>query len=755
MSGSRVLAKAVLQRRVVSGILICLLVLISAYVFGVFQGWYGGPEQAGIMTPTAIPETVTELRAEHQIAARPEGVKQQILFGDLHVHTTYSSDAFRMSLPFVQGEGAHPPADACDYARYCSSLDFWSITDHAEGLTPYLWQKTKEAVRQCNQVATDQSNPDVVAFLGWEWTQSEARPEAHYGHKNILFLDTAEELVPSRPIASASNKAFTELPLKFRIEPPFYDPGNRQRYFDYDYSVRQVSREKLCQIDKMGADLPADCKEYAEDPGELFARIGAWKQEYMVIPHGNSWGVYTPATSSWDKQLKSSMNNPAVQFLMEIYSGHGSAEQYRDWRAVTINADGSKSCPQPQADYLPSCWRAGEIIAQRCSEAGESASECEQRAALARQLYLDKGQLGWLTVPGARLEDWLDSGQCRDCYLPAFNMRPGGSAQYAQAITNFDDRQAPKRFRFGFIASSDNHSARPGTGYKETDRGYSTDWWGYKSEAAQQRFATDTGELRAEAALPDMSKVDPFGALELERQASFFTTGGLVAVHAEGRDRNSIWNSLKRKQVYGTTGERILLWFNLLNPVQDSVEIMPMGSELELSHTPRFKVTAVGARRQNPGCPEHSINALGEARLDKLCRGECYFPSDQRKLITRIEVVRIQPQMAPGEPVEPLIQDAWKVFDCAPQQEGCSVEFEDPDYISSARDTVYYVRAIQESKEKINGANLRCENDESGQCIAVNPCYGDFRTNEQDACLSEVESIAWSSPIFVDFPTNR
>src|SRR4029079_10019885 len=82
----------------------------------------------------------------------------------------------RRPLPFMQGEGAHPPADACDFARFCSGLDFWSIEDHAESITRQHWKQTKESIRQCNAVAGDRKNPDLVAFLGWEWTQVGERP---------------------------------------------------------------------------------------------------------------------------------------------------------------------------------------------------------------------------------------------------------------------------------------------------------------------------------------------------------------------------------------------------------------------------------------------------------------------------------------------------------------------------------------------------------------------------------------------------
>ena len=53
-------------------------------------------------------------------------------------------------------------------------------------------------------------------------------------------------------------------------------------------------------------------------------------------------------------------------------------------------------------------------------------------------------------------------------------------------------------------------------------------------------------------------------------------------------------------------------------------------------------------------------------------------PSDVRKLITRIEVVKVRPQVREGEPIDGLIEDEFLVHECPPSPNGCSFTFTDP-----------------------------------------------------------------------------
>ena len=177
-----------------------LVIVLGLWFRAVGRGSLGEHESPGVVTNARRPVAAT---ADAPLAPHAK----QILFGDLHVHTTFSFDAFMLSLPMTGGDGAHPPADACDFARFCSALDFWSINDHAESISPAHWAETVESIRACNAVASANEEPDTVAFLGWEWTQVGATPEKHYGHKNVVLRDLEDGKIPTRPIGAPGARA--------------------------------------------------------------------------------------------------------------------------------------------------------------------------------------------------------------------------------------------------------------------------------------------------------------------------------------------------------------------------------------------------------------------------------------------------------------------------------------------------------------------------------------------------------------------
>ena len=276
------------------------------------------------------------------------------------------------------------------------------------------------------------------------------------------------------------------------------------------------------------------------------------------------------------------------------------------------------------------------------------------------------------------------------------------------------------------MASSDNHSARPGTGYKEVARVGMTD-----ERALASALAGLAASLSPPPAIESLA-VDPsqagMGVANAERQAGFWSTGGLVAVHAKGRHREAIWAALQRREVYGTSGPRILLWFELMN-APDGLP-RTMGSEVEIADSPRFRARATGSAEPLPGCPAASVAALGADEIERLCLGECYRPSDRRRVIDRIEVVRIRPGDPEVEPLAQRIEDPWRVLKCSGDEAGCSLEFEDADFTGASGEVVYYVRAIERESPTIHGDGSRC-------------------AERGDDCLAPAEHRAWSSPIFV------
>jgi hypothetical protein len=726
--------------------------ILPGYVPDPDRLWDEDPFVKSEATEGRIPAQAVAQRAKAQIDSSAEpgaAVDKVILFGDTHVHTTNSIDAFLYSLPMMQGgQGAFPPSYACDYARYVAQLDFYFLSDHAESATPQQWSNAIDSVQECNSLAGD--NPDMFAFMGFEWTQVGKTAEEHYGHHNVLYKDEQRSKLPDRPIAAKKEGSKWSAKLPTGLQ--WLDPRHKDYYASFNAMIDTVSALSPCAEDVPSPQLPADCFEAVKSPGELYSKLDEWGLDTIVIPHGTAWGNYTPPNANWSHQLNADNIDADKGRLIEVYSGHGNSEQYASFNAREFDENGNPYCPQPTREYLPACWQAGEIIRKRCAAAGESAATCEARAVEARGFYAaEDTQNGFVTVPGTEPEDWLDAGQARGMFLPAFSYRPKKSVQYGLALRNFDDQDKPLSYQWGFIASSDTHSARAGHGFKQKGRLQSTEANGSRSPVWEEIIMPEREAPAAQARPVDSVDIKALKlrASDFERTSSYLSVGGLAAVHAADRSRDGIWQAMKRKETYATSGHKMLLWFDYLS-VAGNPEV-PMGGKVETASNPSFKVKAVGSFKQLPGCPGYVKDALEAKRLLKMSLGECYNPSDERYAIERIEVVRIRPQSYQGEPVENLIEDPWLVHECNQANEVCEFTFSDPDFAAGNRDALYYARAIEEPIDMINAANLRTTFDGEGNAVATKPCYGDYRTPANDECLAKAGHRAWSSPIFVGY----
>jgi hypothetical protein len=181
--------------------------------------------------------------------------------------------------------------------------------------------------------------------------------------------------------------------------------------------------------------------------------------------------------------------------------------------------------------------------ARSCARCGDlPATECEARVREARRLALEADVSPHRVFPDTWPEDWLHCDQCRDCFKTAYNLRPMESARYGLAVANSDDAEGrPLRFRFEFLASSDDHKAQAATGYKQQGWSKNTDAGGIASPLTDRIARPFVLGRQRDPQRPQRMPREPLGFRELfdiEWVASFFYPGSLVAVHATGRDRD-------------------------------------------------------------------------------------------------------------------------------------------------------------------------------------------------------------------------
>lgn len=128
--------------------------------------------------------------------------ERRVFFGDLHVHTSFSSDA-------AAWDARLDPDDAYAFARGQAvtlggsirhqlgrPLDFAAVTDHSELLSHAAGQRREawEREQQAAARALDTQSCSFTSFVAYEWTGG------FWQHRNVIFRN---ERVPPRPVSSA------------------------------------------------------------------------------------------------------------------------------------------------------------------------------------------------------------------------------------------------------------------------------------------------------------------------------------------------------------------------------------------------------------------------------------------------------------------------------------------------------------------------------------------------------------------------
>ncbi|MBK7950503.1 MAG: DUF3604 domain-containing protein [Deltaproteobacteria bacterium] len=270
-------------------------------------------------------------------------------------------------------------------------------------------------------------------------------------------------------------------------------------------------------------------------------------------------------------------------------------------------------------------------------------------------------------------------------------------------------------FKTGFVAATDTHNATP----SDVEE-YSYDGWGGMSDA--------TATLRLEK--PEASVTLTYPARS--------NPGGIAGVWAEENSRDAIFDAMKRRETFGTSGPRMTARFfggwNLpgeLCAMPDLVERgyasgVPMGGDLparpEGTSAPSFVVSAL----RDVGIADHPGGLLQRVQIVK------GWVDAEDKLHQAVYDVAGGPNDASVDPAT-----------CEPRgtgAEGLCAVWTDPEF-DPDRSAVYYVRVLE---------NPSCRWT-ARQCLAL-PADRRPEACRDPAIPTTIQERLWTSPIWYDAP---
>ena len=610
--------------------------------------------------------------------------RRMALFGDLHVHTALSTDAWNYDLE-VRPAGAYayafgesillPPKDAAGRGtrsvRIDRPLDFAAVTDHAE----FLGEQ---------RVCTD---PDSGAFATEkcrEIRDATAPTDSPLGFKIMLPFSSREQEICGADGArcrAAAEEGWAEIIAAAERWNDTSAACSRTAFIAYEYSSHRLGSNLHRNVVFRGSVVPDRPVSYMDVQREWHlwellhenCNASGTGCQAIAIPHnsnisnGRMFSVDYPGADSEQQQAARATLRMALEPIVEIMQHKGDSECRRGVAGVLGTDD-------PLCDF----------------EKFENSNF---------RRFGEEGPGDCYDGPLADLVPHLGP----DCLSRRSYVRYALAEGLAE-----EERIGVNPFKFGLMASTDTHNAMAGGVEERTWPGH----LGIADGAPERRLAT-----------------------EADVQMGNFSNGpgGLIGVWAEENSRAAIFDAMRRKEVFGTSGPRIQPRFYagwaLPAGLCDAADVLtsaerggvPMGADLPPRSGEGAPAFVVWATR-DPGTP----SAPG-GLLERLQVVKSWMDGEG---VVHEEVVDV----AGGDrsaSVDPTT--------CAPQGAGhealCGV-WRDPNFDPERR-AVYYARVVE---------NPSCRYS-TWQCLELPE--GDRPAGCSDPLMGFVQrERAWTSPIW-------
>lgn len=496
----------------------------------------GGISMAVLVAALAAsgpPATASAPKAPPGAAARTSGYnpERNAYFGDLHVHTKLSFDAYIFNVRaspddayrFAKGETIGH-ASGFDIRLAGGPLDFAAVTDHSEFIG---------AMEQANTPGTAISKVPGVASLF-------SPDPREIGDAFARFIASMrDDSVPREfkdpAIHARAWKEVREAAARHN------EPGRFTTFVGYEFTSAPDGRNLHRNVIFRSADVPDvpySSRESA-DPEELWKRMEAWRArgvEALAIPHNSN-------------------GSDGTMFGTARFNGAPMDRVYADLRRRNeplVEITQIKGTSETHPSLSPNDEWAGFEIFESYIGTNKAVTK----------------------FAGGYVRDALKDGLL------------------LQESRGFNP------YRFGFIGSSDTHNAAPGS-VEETNYFSKV---GRTDGLARLRGSVPPGGARTwDPARKEPPRYQNWGA------------SGLAGVWAEENTRDSIYDALRRRETFATSGPRIRVRFfasydypaDLLKRPdlvrQAYARGVPMGGDLMVSRgkAPTFLVW--GSRDPNGG----------------------------------------------------------------------------------------------------------------------------------------------------------